>query len=52
MKKILSFDLGISSIGWAYVIEDNKQSSISKLGVRSLPIEQKLVEDFTRGNST
>ncbi len=52
MKKILSFDLGVSSIGWAYVIEDNTQSSISKLGVRSLPIEQELVKNFTRGNST
>ena len=41
MKKILGFDLGTASIGWALINKaDNpkEKSSIIKLGVRSVPI--------------
>lgn len=41
MKKILGLDLGTTSIGWALVNEkehDREQSSITKLGVRVVPL--------------
>lgn len=42
MKKILGLDLGVASIGWAFVNEaekDNEVSSIVKLGVRPISFD-------------
>lgn len=47
MKKILGLDLGTTSIGWALVNEkenNNEESSIIKMGVRLVPLE-----NFTNG---
>lgn len=54
MKKILGLDLGIASIGWAYVHEaekDTERSSIVELGVRVNPLEKKEIEEFRKGKS-
>ena len=52
MKKILGLDLGTSSIGWALVNEketSDEQSSIIKLGVRIVPVEQEEKDNFGKG---
>ncbi len=52
MKKILGLDLGTSSIGWALVNEketNDEQSSIIKLGVRIVPVEQEEKTKFEEG---
>ena len=54
MKKILGLDLGTSSIGWAYVNEAencNEQSSIIKLGVRTVPLTVDEQQNFEKGKS-
>ena len=54
MKKILGLDLGTSSIGWAYVNEaenSNEQSSIIKLGVRTVPLTVDEQQNFEKGKS-
>lgn len=53
MKRILGFDLGTTSIGWAFVKEaengDNESSSILKLGVRVNPLTTDEKDDFSKG---
>lgn len=52
MKRILGLDLGTASIGWALVNEskdDNKKSSIVKLGVRVNPLSTDEKTDFEKG---
>jgi CRISPR-associated endonuclease Csn1 len=52
MKKILGIDLGTTSIGFAFVLEsdkDNEQSSISKIGVRVNPLTTEEQTNFEKG---
>lgn len=52
MKKILGLDLGVSSIGWALIKEDNnKPSEIIGMGVRIVPLDTDESDEFTRGNA-
>lgn len=54
MKKILGLDLGVASIGWAYVHEaekDGEQSSIKDLGVRVVPLSTDESTNFEKGKS-
>lgn len=54
MKNILGLDLGIGSIGWAYVREaqnDTEQSSIVRLGVRVNPLTVDEKQNFEKGKS-
>ncbi len=51
-KNILGLDLGVSSIGWAYVQEDSKNSAdnkIIKLGVRVNPLTVDEQINFEKG---
>lgn len=52
MKKVLGLDLGVASIGWAYVNEAEKEgerSSIVKLGVRVNPLTTDEQTNFDKG---
>lgn len=53
MQKILGFDIGVASIGWAYVEKDNNGNGrIIKSGVRIIPSnrdEQKVFNEFAEG---
>ncbi len=52
IKKILGLDLGVSSIGWAFVQEDEKNSEnnkIIKLGVRVNPLTVDEQINFEKG---
>lgn len=53
MKKVLGLDLGVSSIGWAYIEtdKDNKQGRILDAGVRIIPLDTKDADEFSKGNS-
>jgi CRISPR-associated endonuclease Csn1 len=51
-KKILGLDLGTTSIGWAFVIEAEKEgeiSTIEKVGVRVNPLTTDEQTDFEKG---
>ncbi len=50
MKKILGLDLGVSSIGWALINENEKTSSIVSLGTRIIPINANDRDEFSSGN--
>ena len=50
MKKILGLDLGTTSIGWAFVNEDdNENSTIKKIGVRVNPLTTDEQTNFEKG---
>ena len=54
MKKILGLDLGVSSIGWANVMEaenENERSKIINLGVRINPLTVDEQTNFEKGKS-
>jgi len=51
MKKILGLDLGTTSIGWAYVMENGRHSEIVKLGVRVNPLTTDETKNFPEGKS-
>jgi CRISPR-associated endonuclease Csn1 len=54
MKKILGLDLGSTSIGWALVNEaenDNEKSSITKTGVRVIPLTTDEQGNFEKGKA-
>lgn len=54
MKKILGLDLGVGSVGWAYVHEaenSSEQSSIVRLGVRVVPLTVDEQQNFEKGKS-
>ncbi len=52
MKKILGLDLGVTSIGWALIKEENdKPTEIIGMGVRVIPLEKDDSDEFTRGNA-
>jgi CRISPR-associated endonuclease Csn1 len=49
MKRVLGLDLGVSSIGWALVDEDEKR--ILGLGSRIIPLTIDDRDEFTKGNA-
>lgn len=49
MKKILGLDLGVSSIGWALINEDDKE--ILGIGCRIVPMSVDDKEEFIKGNA-
>jgi CRISPR-associated endonuclease Csn1 len=51
MRKILGLDLGSSSIGWAYIIENEHSKTIQMLGVRIVPIDSFSREAFSKGHA-
>ncbi len=53
MKKVLGLDLGVSSIGWAYIETDKNslKGRILDAGVRIIPLDTKDADEFSKGNS-
>ncbi|MCZ2482075.1 type II CRISPR RNA-guided endonuclease Cas9 [Aquirufa nivalisilvae] len=51
MKKILGLDLGSTSVGWAFIQEDDSVSKIVGAGVRVVPISTDEANDFQKGNA-
>lgn len=51
MKKILGLDLGVSSIGWAIVSENDDIREILGLGCRIIPLNPDDKQEFSTGNS-
>ena len=51
MKKVLGLDLGVASIGWAFIQEDEKKSEILGMGVRIIPLNSEERDEFTAGNA-
>jgi CRISPR-associated endonuclease Csn1 len=54
MKKILGLDLGVASIGWAFINEaenENEKSEIVDLGVRIIPIDIDSKSKFEKGQA-
>lgn len=49
MKRILGLDLGVSSIGWALIDEEEKQ--ILGMGSRIIPLTTDDKDEFTKGNA-
>lgn len=49
MKRVLGLDLGVSSIGWALIDEEEKQ--ILGLGSRIIPLTSDDKDEFTKGNA-
>lgn len=52
MKRILGLDLGVASIGWAIVDENENTQKIVTAGVRVIPIDTKTADNFSKGVST
>lgn len=51
-KKILGLDLGVSSIGWALINEnDNGKNAIIDMGSRIIPLTADDKDEFTKGNA-
>lgn len=51
MKKILGLDLGVASIGWALIKEENEQpKEIIGMGVRIVPLTKDETDEFSKGN--
>ncbi len=51
MKKILGLDLGSSSIGWAYIHENENSRSIINMGVRIVPVDSSARDAFSKGQA-
>lgn len=51
MKKILGLDLGSTSVGWAFIHEEELSSKIIGAGVRVVPISTDEANDFQKGNA-
>src|ERR1043165_1849811 len=49
-KKILGLDLGVTSIGWAIVNEDNSKKEILGMGSRIIPLSTDDKDEFSSGN--
>lgn len=52
MKTVLGLDLGVASIGWAIVQEENEGQELIKSGVRIMPIDTETVSNFSKGAAT
>jgi CRISPR-associated endonuclease Csn1 len=51
MKKILGLDLGVSSIGWAFIEENESDRKILGMGARIIPLSTDDKDEFTSGNT-
>ncbi len=51
MTKILGLDLGVTSIGWAYISSENNANKILGLGSRIIPLSPNENDEFTKGNA-
>ena len=51
MKKILGLDLGSSSIGWAFITQNETGYIINRLGVRTIPLSVDEKNEFTQGQT-
>jgi CRISPR-associated endonuclease Csn1 len=51
MKRILGLDLGVASIGWAFIEESDNQSKILGMGVRIIPLSADERDEFNSGNA-
>jgi CRISPR-associated endonuclease Csn1 len=54
MKKILGLDIGVNSIGWAYLHEpdnEREQYKIIQLGSRIIPLSPDESDEFSKGNA-
>ena len=51
MKKILGLDLGVSSIGWALIEENDSEKKILGMGTRIVPLSTDDIKEFTSGNA-
>jgi len=50
MKKILGLDLGVASIGWAFIEEGPTTSLIKGMGVRVIPLSSDERDEFSSGS--
>lgn len=50
-KKVLGLDLGVGSIGWAVIEEDQKNNKISGLGSRIIPLSTDDSNEFSQGKT-
>jgi len=54
MKRVLGLDLGVASIGWAYILEaenENETSEIVRMGVRIVPVSHDEKKRFMDGKT-
>jgi CRISPR-associated endonuclease Csn1 len=54
MKKILGLDIGVSSVGWAFIHEtefDHEESDFTELGSRIIPLTREDFDQFSKGQS-
>src|ERR1700749_2990748 len=51
MKKILGWDIGVSSVGLSFVLEENSQKEIKDLAVRIIPEDPNFHGKFFSGNT-
>ncbi len=51
MKKILGLDLGVSSIGWTVIEENESGNNILGMGTRIVPLTSDDIKEFTSGNA-
>ena len=52
MKTVLGLDLGVASIGWAIVQENDQKQDLLKTGVRIIPIDTETANNFSKGAAT
>ncbi|MBQ7823279.1 MAG: hypothetical protein IJ338_03770, partial [Bacteroidaceae bacterium] len=51
MKTILGLDLGVGSVGWAIVKEEEEQTRIEAMGSRVIPLSADETQEFSTGNA-
>jgi CRISPR-associated endonuclease Csn1 len=56
MKKIVGLDIGVSSIGWSYVLEseietDEETEDVVELGSRIIPLSKEDTDEFSKGQA-
>lgn len=54
MKKILGLDIGITAIGWSFILEANNENEVSSIinaGVRVVPLTVEEENDFKKGKT-
>ena len=49
MKKILGLDLGVTSIGWALISEQDEDNKILGMGSRIIPLSVDDKNEFSSG---
>ena len=51
IKFILGLDLGVASVGWAFIKDEDGQKSIVDIGGRILPLNGAEIIEFQKGNA-